>query len=68
VASAGTFNLLVLRPLDELRIRVGNDGIIHDALATGMPIVFADSALMMIVTADSTATQTPELVVDIVNG
>lgn len=68
VASAGTFNLLVLRPLDELRIRVANDGVIHDALATGMPIIFADSALMMIVTADSTATQTPELVIDVVNG
>ena len=68
VASAGTFNLLIMRPLDELRIRVANDGIVHDALSTGMPIIFADSALMMIVTADSTATQTPELVVDIVNG
>ena len=68
VASAGTFNLLVLRPLDELRIRVANDGIIHDALATGMPVIYTDSALMMIVTADSTATQTPELVIDIANG
>lgn len=68
VASAGTFNLLVLRPLTEVRIRVANDSVVQDALATGMPIVFADSALMMIVTADSTATQTPELVVDVVNG
>jgi hypothetical protein len=68
VASAGTFNILVMRPLGEVRIRVANDGIIQDALMTGMPIVFADSALMMVVTADSTATQTPELVVDIVNG
>lgn len=68
VASAGTFNLLVLRPLDEIRIRAANDGIVHDALATGMPIIFADSALMMIITPDSTASQVPELIIDITNG
>lgn len=68
VASAGTFNLLVMRPLGGVRIRAANDGVVQDALMTGLPIVFADSALMMIVTADSTATQLPELVVDISNG
>ena len=68
VASAGTFNLLVMRPLDELRIRVANDGIIHDALSTGMPIIFTESALMMVVYADSTASGAPELVIDIANG
>ena len=68
VASAGTFNLLVLRHLDECRIRVANDAVIHDALSTGMPIIFEDSALMMIVTPDSTASQMPELIVDITNG
>lgn len=68
VASAGTFNLLIMRPLGVVRIRVANDQIIQDALMTGMPQVFADSALMMIVTADSTATQLAELIVDIANG
>ena len=68
VASAGTFNILIMRPLGEVRIRVANDGVVQDALMTGMPQVFADSALRVIVTADSTATQLPELVVDIVNG
>jgi hypothetical protein len=68
VASAGTFNLLVLRPLTDIRIRVANDSVVQDALATGLPVIFADSALIMIVTADSTATQTPELLVDVVNG
>lgn len=68
VASAGTFNILVMRPLGEVRIRVANDGVVQDALMTGLPIVFADSALRVIITADSTATQTPEIVVDIVNG
>lgn len=68
VATVGTFNLLVMRPLAELRIRVANDGLTQDMLSTGMPVIYADSALMMVVTADSTATQLPELVIDIVNG
>lgn len=68
VASAGTFNILVLRPLGELRIRVANDGIIQDVLSTGLPQVFEDSALRMVVTPDSTAAGLPELMIDIVNG
>jgi len=68
VASAGTFNLLIMRPLAEARIRVANDGVVQDALATGMPIVFADSALILIVTADSTSTGLPEMMIDVVNG
>jgi hypothetical protein len=68
IATVGTFNILVMRPLGEARIRVANDGVVQDALATGMPIVFADSALVMIVTADSTATGLPECNIDVVNG
>ena len=68
VASAGTFNLLVLRRLDSIRIRVPNHGDVHDALSTGMPVIFENSALMMMVVADSTSTQVPELIVDITNG
>lgn len=68
VASAGTFNLLVMRPLGEARIRVANDGVVQDALATGLPLVFADSALMLLVNADSTSTGLPEAIIDIVNG
>lgn len=68
VASAGTFNLLIMRPLGEARIRVANDGVVQDMLSTGMPQVFADSALMMIVTPDSTATGLPEAIIDVVNG
>ena len=67
VATAGTFNILVLRPLGEARIRVANDGVVQDALGTGMPIVYADSALMMIVTADGTATGLPDVQIDIRN-
>lgn len=68
VATAGTFNILVMRPLGEARIRVANDGVVQDALSTGMPVVFADSALRFIVTADSTATGLPECIVDVING
>lgn len=68
VASAGTFNLLVMRPLGEARIRVANDGDVQDALKTGMPIVFADSALIIIVTPDGTSTGLPEVFIDVANG
>ena len=68
VATVGTFNILVMRPLAEARIRVANDAVIQDLLMTGAPIVFADSALRVIVTADSTATQLPDLQIDIRNG
>lgn len=68
VASAGTFNILVMRLLGEARIRVANDGVLQDMLSTGMPVVFADSALVMIVTADGIATGLPEVMVDVANG
>lgn len=68
VSSAGTFNVLVLRKLWEGRIRVANDQIVHGPDLTGMPILFADSALIVVVSADSTATSLPEVVADIANG
>lgn len=68
VASAGTFNLLILRPLGEARIRVANDGVVQDLWSTGMPIVYTDSALYLMSTPDSTSTGLVECQVDIVNG
>lgn len=68
VATAGTFNILVLRPLWSGRVKIANDGDVHDLLKTGMPEVFADSALMLAVNADSTATGIPELALVIANG
>jgi hypothetical protein len=61
VATVGTFNVLVLRPLWSGRARVANDGDVHDLFKTGMPELFTDSALMLAVCADSTATGIPEL-------
>ena len=67
VATVGTFNVLVLRPLWSGRARVANDGDVHDLFKTGMPELFTDSALMLAVCADSTATGIPELELVIAN-
>ena len=66
--TAGAFNVLVLRPLWSGRCRLANDGDVHDLAKTGMPIVYADSALVMAINADSTATGIPELELVIANG
>lgn len=68
VATAGTFNILVLRQLWSGRVKIANDGDVHDLAKTGMPVLFADSALLLTVAADSTATGIPELEFVIANG
>lgn len=68
VATAGTFNVLVMRPLWSGRCRTANDGDVHDLTKTGMPVVFADSALFLAVAADGTSTGIPELEMVIANG
>ncbi len=68
VATAGTFNVLVLRPLWSGRCRTVNDGDTHGPDKTLLPEVFADSALILTVAADSTATGIPELEFVIANG
>jgi hypothetical protein len=62
IMTAGAFNVLLVRELwTSGRVRVANDGSIHDMLTTGMPIVYPDSALTVWVQTDSTASNTPEL-------
>jgi hypothetical protein len=68
VATVGTFNVLVMRKLWEGRIRVANDQVIHGPDLTGMPELFADSALVVVVSADSTSSGLPEVVLDVANG
>lgn len=69
VMTAGNFNVLILRPLwTNGRVRMTNDGDVHDILKTGMPIVYADSALITTVETDSNSTGYPELVLEIANG
>lgn len=61
VATVGTFNVLVLRPLWSGRCKIANDGDVHDLAKTGMPVVYADSALVLASAPDSTSTGIPEL-------
>lgn len=68
VATAGTFNVLVTRPLWKGRVTSAGFGDTHDFLKTGAPQVFADSAFMMIVQADSTSSGVPSLLFDVVSG
>ena len=68
VATAGTFNILVVRPIWTGRIRGIGDGNANSIEDTGMPIVFADSALTVYVAPDSTATSFPEMFITIANG
>jgi hypothetical protein len=66
--TAGAFNVLVLRPLWSGRLRVANDGDVHDLAKTGMPVVFEDSALVLLINADSTTSGIPEIELVIANG
>lgn len=68
VASAGTFNVLVLRRLASMRINIANGGDTLDLLKLGMPQVFDTSAYYMLVSPDSTATGLPDLEITTVNG
>jgi hypothetical protein len=67
VASAGTFNVLVLRPLAKVRIPAANFLQKLNLYDLGCPEVFADSALMALPTPDSTATSTPWVMLEISN-
>jgi hypothetical protein len=68
VSSAGTFNVVVVRRLATMRVNAANAGGQIGFDVTGMPLVFADSALCLAVQADSTATGLPYLLMDIKNG
>jgi hypothetical protein len=68
-ATAGTFNVLITRPIwTSGRCMTANDGDIHDMLKTGLPVIYADSALIIQVQADSTASGVPEVAFEIANG
>lgn len=68
VASAGTFNVMVLRPLWSGRVQIANGGDVHNMLRTGMPVLFDTSALYMLVAPDSTSTGVVETMIEIANG
>lgn len=68
VATAGTFNILVARPLWMARVPVANGGDVHGIDRTGMPVVYADSALALATQPDSTSAGLPSLHLTIANG
>lgn len=68
VATAGTFNVMVLRPLWFGRVITANGGDVHDLLKTGFPQIFETSALYVLLYADSTAVGLPDLSIQIAMG
>lgn len=67
VASVGTFNVLVLRPLWSGRVGIIAGEDIHGLDRTAFPTVYQTSALYVLVAADSTGGGLPSLQIDVVN-
>jgi hypothetical protein len=68
VASAGTFNVMVLRHLWTNRVQFDNAGDIDDVFKTGLKQIYDTSALYVLVTQDSTAAGYPVVYIDIRDG
>lgn len=69
VATAGTFNVMVLRKLAEGRIIQGNGIDRQSVIDTGALMqVYADSALYILIAADATSSGLPEANFQIING
>lgn len=68
IASVGTFNINVLRPLWQARVPIANFADIHDFLKTGMVRIYESSALYLLVQPDSTATGLPYLNIEVAVG
>ena len=67
VATVGTFNVNILRRLAEVRVASAGGGGVLDLTQTGMPEVFASSALYCMVACDSTSLGLPDLTIEIAN-
>jgi hypothetical protein len=68
VASAGTFNVMVLRRLLTARIPVAGAAVVMGLLETGLRQVFETSALYVLLAPDSTAIGVPDIDIEICNG
>ena len=69
VASAGTVNVIVARPLvTSMRVPVAGAGDVLGLDRTGMVQVWQDSALWLIIAADSTSSGAPEILAEIADG
>lgn len=67
VGSAGTANIMVLRRLWSGRVNIANSGDVHDLLRVGLPQIFQTTALFPMVSADSTSSGIPDLIVEVAN-
>lgn len=68
--TAGAFNVMILRPLWGGRINTVNaaNGAVKDDFAkVGLPVLYADSALYILVIADGASSGVPELIIDVWN-
>jgi hypothetical protein len=63
--TAGNFNVVVFRPLWNGRVNVANSGDTHGIDRTGLPQIWATSALQLLINADSTASGLPDLTLEI---
>ena len=68
VASAGTFNVLVMRPLWTGRVKIANDGDVHGMDKTLLTPIYADTCLFLQAIPDSTAAGVPELEITLAVG
>lgn len=69
VATAGTVNVILARPLWEGgRVPVVGAGDVHGPDKTGLPVLYATSALWPIIAADSTSSGVPDLLLTVING
>jgi hypothetical protein len=68
IATGGTFNVMILRPLWFGRVQVANGGDVHDLLRIGFPKIFDDSALYILLYADATAVGLPFITLQVAVG
>ncbi len=68
VSTVGTFNVLVLKPKWSGRVPIANGGDTHAMDKTGLQDLYTDSALILLVNADSTSSGIPELQLEVANG
>lgn len=68
VATAGTFNVRVLRRLGFYRCRLANDGDSLSYLKTRLRQLYANSALYVLIAADGTSSGVPSMNFEVVNG
>jgi len=66
--TAGAFNVLVLRKLFDVRVPLAGFGDNYGPEKTLLKDVFTDSALIVQIAADSTASGVPDLLVTVING